>query len=152
MAQAGKVVIARTVASSQFRDALAQNAALFLSLDVKGLALGQRVDALLRGIQIVSVENLSWEIWLFRNAQYNTTDCDTNKALGRWSFVAATAVRIAGAGLYNYYIEGLQVPVHDEDGTSKVHMALINRSAASKTAGDAGELAISLTLEPQLGF
>lgn len=150
--QAGKVVIARTSASTQFREALAQNAALFLSLDVKGLGVGQRVDALLRGIQILSVENLAWEIWLFRNSQFNNADADVNRAHGRWSFVAANAVRIGGAGLYNYYIEGLQVPVHDEDNTSRVHMALINRSAASKTAGDGGELAIALTLEPQLGF
>lgn len=151
MAQTGKTVVAKTVSTRDFTAALAQNAAIFLSLDVKDLGVGLNVDSLVRSLQILSVENLSWELWLFRSALQNPTDPDTNGALGYWAF-GTTAVRIGGAGLYNYYIDGLGIPYRDLDRTSKIHMALINRSVASKTADAAGAVRLQLVLEPTLGW
>lgn len=151
MAQAGKVIVAKTVSTRDFTAALATNAAIFLSLDVAGLGVGKRVDAIIRALQILSVENLDWEIWLFRNALQNPTNPDTNGALGYWNF-GTTAVRIGGTGLYNYYIDGLGIPYLDDDQTSKIHMALINRSAASKTAGSGGAIKVQFVLEPTLGI
>lgn len=151
MAQAGKVAVVSTSAANQFRATLAQNAALFLSLDVNSFGVGQRVDAIIKAIQILSVENLAWEIWFFRNALQDPANADTNRWMGYWTFVAGGAVRIGAAGLYHYYIDGLGLPYQDEDQTGKIHMALINRSAAGKSAGDAGAIRVQLVIEPTAG-
>lgn len=151
MAQAGKVAVVSTVAATQLRGALAQNAAAYLSLDVKGYGVGQRVDAIIKALQILSVENLDWELWFFRNALQDPSNLDLNRWMGYWRF-GTTAVRIGGAGLYHYYIDGLGIPYQDEDNTSKIHLALINRSAAEKSADDAGAVRVQLVIEPTAGF
>lgn len=151
MAQAGKVVLVTTDAATQLRSALAQNAALYLSLDLKQYAVGARADVMIRALQILSVENLDWELWFFRTSGFDTADADTNRWCGYWQF-GTTAVQIGGAGLYHYYIDGLAIPYQDEDNSSQLHLALINRSAAGKTAGDAGAIKVGVVLEPTLGW
>ena len=152
MAQAGKVAVVSTNASTQFRATLAQNAALFLSLDVASFGLGQRVDAIIKGIQILSVENLAWELWFFRTAAQDAADPNVNRWTGLWTFAAASGLQVGAAGLYHYSVTGLEIPYQDEDGTSKVHMALINRSVGAKSAGDAGRIRVQLVLEPTAGM
>lgn len=153
MAQAGKQVLAKTVATRDFLGAIAQNAAAFLSLDVKALSVGENVDAILKSVHIVSVEDLDWELWFFRTsgAAGNSTDPDVNSAYGV-AVLPSTAVRIGAAGLYHFYLEDLDIPLLDSERTSKIHMALINRAAAGKTAGAAGAVRVALSIEPALGF
>ena len=151
MAQVGKVVVASTVAASQFTGTLAQNAAAFLSLDLASFGVGQRVDAIIQAIQILSMENLSWEVWFFRTNAQDPADADVNRFTGYWAF-GTTAVQIGGAGLFHYYIDGLSIPYQDEQQTSKLHLALINRSAAGKSAGANGAIRVQVTLAPTLGW
>ena len=152
MAQAGKQYVAKTVATRDFTGSLAQNAGAFLSLDVKSLGLGENVDAILRAVQVTSVEDLDWELWFFRTtgSGANSADPDVNAALG-YVVLSSTMVRIAAAGLYQVYAEDLAIPIYDSDRTSKIHMALVNRAAGSKSAGAAGAVKVQLVLEPTLG-
>lgn len=153
MAQLGKRVIARTLTTREFTGAIAQNAAAFASLDVKGLGVGERVDSVLRSITVVSVEDLDWEVWFFTKtgAVGNSADPDVNTLIGR-VVLPTTALQIAGAGLFTFYAEGLNTLLLDEQGTSKIHMALVQRAAAGKSAGAAGAVRLSLVLEQALGW
>lgn len=149
--QVGKITVVSTVAASQFRSALAQNAAENLSLDVASSGVGQRVDSILRSIKILSVEDRQWELWFYGRSTYDTSnDPDVNTFRGAWLF-GVSGVRIGGAGLYHYYVDGLYIPLKDLDQTSKIHMSLINRSAGAKSAGNAGAIRVALGLEMSLG-
>jgi hypothetical protein len=153
MAQPGKRVLARTLTTREFTGTIAQNAAAFASLDVKALSLGENVDALLRAVTIVSMEDLDWELWFFTKTGTagNSAAPDTNTLIGR-VVLPTTALQIAATGLYTFVADALQVQLYDEDRTSKIHMALVNRAAASKTAGAAGAVRVSLSVEPTLGW
>ena len=153
MSQVGKTVVAKTVSTRDFTGSIAQNVGVFLSLDVASLSLGFNVDARLRAIHMVAVEDLDYEVWFFRtkDAAGNSLDPDVNSALGIVT-LPTTGLRIAAAGLYHFYVEDLDIPVFDTDRTSKVHMALVNRSAGAKTAGAAGAVRLELVLEPALGM
>lgn len=152
--QAGKIVLATTSAASQFRSALAQNAGENLSLDLaaqKLATVGQRVDVLIKSIQIISTEDLQWELWFWGRNTFNTADPDTNTFRGKWWF-AVSGSRIAASGLYIYYVDGLLIPYQDLDQTTKLHMTLVNRSAAAKSADAAGALRVQLGLEITQGW
>lgn len=150
--QVGKITRVTTLASSQFRSALVQNAGENLSLEVQRYGLGQRVDSVIRSVQILSVEDRQWELWFYGKNSYNTApaDPDLNTAYGFWWF-GVSGRRIAAVGLYMFYVDGLYIPYTDQDSSSKVHMTLINRSAGAKTAGDAGAIRVQLGLEMALG-
>lgn len=149
--QVGKITTVTTVAASQFRSALAQNAAENLSLDVNNAGVGIRVDSILRSLMIVSVENLLWELWFYGRNTYNAPATpDAQTFLGSWMF-GVSGTQIGAAGLYHYYIDGLYIPIKDLDQTGKIHMSLICRSAAGKSAGDAGAIRVQLGLEQTLG-
>lgn len=167
MAQAGQLIQVRTNPATQFIAALAQNVALTLNLTMPpaasvagdgyvdpGLAAGNSVRMRLRSIWIASVENLAWEVWLWGTDTFNasTTDPAQSFPQSRVTFAAADAVRLAGAGLYYYQIAGLDHPYADLDHTGELHLMLVNRSAAGKSAGADGALLIQLQCEPTLGW
>jgi hypothetical protein len=135
---------------THFTGAIAQNAAEYESITLLGALAGINGNARgqVRSITVISDENLDWEILLFRKNTFGTADLDADSFIGRWSFVAADAVRIAGAGSYYYYIDGLDVQYTDDDNTGRLHVALINRSAAAKTAGANGEVVLKVRLDP----
>jgi len=137
----------QTDKDTDFIGALATNAVGYADLALPGAlsGMGGRARCRLSMITIVATENLSYEVMLFSKAAHATADPDTDSFLGRWSWQAADAVRIAGAGLYYYSIFGLDVPYTDDDSTGKLHVGLLNRSVASKTAGAGGALSIRLT-------
>jgi hypothetical protein len=151
MAQAGKLVVVATDPATQLREAIAQNAALDLSLDVKHFALGARADVIIRALTILSVEALTWELWFYRTGQYDAAPIASNRWIGYQNF-GSSPVRIGAAGLYHYYVNSLAIPYQDEDASSRIHLSLINRSAASKTAGDGGAIKLEITVEPTLGW
>ena len=163
MAQAGNVELVKTNAATQFRDAVAQNAASYLDLLLpETIAAGRTCRSRLKGISIVSTENTGWEVWLFSRKRTGAEVVTDSRFLGYWTFTAASAKRIAAAGLYYYYIDGLDIPYEaddaladgqpdDADQRRRLHIALIARESA-KAAGDAGALQVTFVLESTLGF
>lgn len=134
--------------ATQFRGTLAQNAGADLDLllpptlqGIGGTAWGS-----LRSLTIASIQNLAWELWIWTSATHSTLTAGVTASgtnwLGRWTFAAADAVQEAGTGDFVYYIDGLDIPYHDDDAAGKLHMTLINRSAAGKLANDAGAVQV----------
>jgi len=146
---------------TQFRGTIAQNAGVDLDLAMSGAATVPNPTALagvngdcrgsLKSLTIVSVENLAWELILWEKAAHGTAVLGSVRFIGRWTFIAGDAVRVAGAGDYYYYIDGLDVPIVDADNTGKLHLTLINRSAAGKSANDAGAIQVRGRIVP-LGY
>lgn len=153
----------RTDSTVQWTGAIAQNASGDENIALtSGLAgMNGKVENILRGLSIVSKENLAWELDFYSSNTFATASPDTNKWLGRWTFAATDAKQIGGTGLWEYYIDGMELPLWDDDtsgtagsatnpivGTGKLHVSLVNRSAASKTAGTNGALVVTFWLEP----
>lgn len=160
--QQGGIVLVRTDSATQFNTALAQNAKDTEDLVIgsaagqvdPGVAAGLTVKSRLKHITVVSMQNLAWELWLWRKDTYDAslTDPDLVFPAGRWSFLATDAVQIAGAGLFYYYIEGNDQFYQDLDVGGEVHLMLINRSLTAKGAAAPGLIMIELGLEPVLGW
>lgn len=142
----------RSDKDTHFRDGLAQNAVEHENIVLPGCLAGIRGNARahLKSITILSDENLAWEIMLFSSDTNVDTDEDVDAMIGWWQFSTAGAVQVAATGLFRYYIDGLAVPYVDDDNTGEVHVSLLNRSSASKTAGDAGSLIVELVMEPMV--
>ena len=145
----------KTDKDTHFTGALVTNAAenenVVLAPALAGV--GGNARAQLRSIAIISDQNLDWEVMLFRKDTFGTSDLDTDSFVGRWTFAAADAVRIAGAGSYYYYIDGLDEAYTDEDASGELHVTLLNRNAVAKNAGATGEIVVKLRFEPpQFGF
>lgn len=152
MSQAGRLIIAKSLRGTQFRGAIAQNAAITENIQPPGYADGP-MAARVRAITIISLENLAWELWFFASALFQqAADIDTDGYLGKYTFAAGDGLRIAAAGYYYYYIGGLDIPLDDTTDTGALHLALVNRSAAAKTTGAGGELVVKVSLEPTLGW
>ena len=147
----------KTDSLTQFTATIAQNAGVNLDLamttpnPVALAGIGGDCRGQLRSLTIASVENLAWEIWLWSSATHGTAAASTVSVIGRWSFVTSDAKQIAGAGDWYYYVDGLDVPVWDADKTGKLHLTLVNRSAASKSADAAGAIVIKGRIAP-LGY
>lgn len=167
--QIGQLVNVRTNPATQFTGALAQNAALTENLripqgtEVAGLGFADggigSGKSRVRSILIQSVENLDWEVWIWATDAFNvsTSDPALNFPLGYALLAGSTAKRIGGAGLYYYFLSGLDIPLQDEDvitnnGPNEIHLMLVNRAAASKTAGAGGAIRIDLNIEPSTGW
>lgn len=162
MAQQGNVEIVTTDPATQLRAAIAQNAAAYLDLRLpESLAAGRTCRCRLKGISIVSVENTGWEIWLFRRSRSAAEAIADVQFVGYWTFAASTALRLAGAGLYYQYIDGLDVPYEvtdltpaglpdDDNQRRNLHLALVARESA-KAADAAGAVQVQFVLEATLG-
>lgn len=139
-----------SVAASQYTDALVTNAVEAENLVLASALQGVNGNAqnILYGVTINSVENLAWEVQFWAKDTFQTTNPDTDFFLARWQFSASDGVRDAGTGLYRYYIDGLQIPYQDLDNTGELHMILVNRSAAAKTAGAGGAVRIIIWAGP----
>lgn len=140
----------KTDSTAQFRGSLAQNVGANLDLTVPGALAG--IQGNCRGglcsLTIISVENLAWELWLWESTTHGTVVLGTTSVIGRWTFVAGDGIQIAGAGDYYYYVDGLNVPVVDSDNSGKLHLTLVNRSVASKSAGDSGAIQVRGRIVP----
>lgn len=152
MAQAGQLTLARTVRTRDFIGSLAQNAAATANVQVPGNVKGPAKHRL-KSIVVISAENLAWELQFFASANFKQPgNIDNDLFLGYYLFATNNAVQWSGAGYFYYYIAGLDIPIEDADNTGALHIALVNRSAAAKTAGALGEMVIVLGLEPTLGW
>jgi hypothetical protein len=125
---------------------------------------------------LVSVENLEWELQVFSSADNLGGTVATAKFIGSWQFVAMVAGPPASPGypvdqvdaspadaLYKYYIDGNMIPYLDEDQLSAasqasggtypnnahLHIRLVNRSSASKSANAGGAVQLTAWCAPQ---
>jgi len=145
--------LVRSNDGTQYTDAIAQNASenenLALPTTMQAVANPLRVTAL----SIISVQNLSWELWLFGSSAFQNTDFGVDQFLGMWGFNAADARRVNSGtyAQYYYYIDGLNIPYVDRSATASVvpalHTMLINRSVAAKIAGAMGNIVVQATIE-----
>ncbi len=127
------------------------------------LQLPTRNPLTVRAITLISLQNLSWELWLFDRAVNLTNDPMTDRFLAMWQFpeaVAAgpgfTVTPAAGGGantLFRYYVDGNLQPYWDRDAADAnagpggpapayLHVRLVNRSVASKAISELGPLTV----------
>lgn len=155
MAQAGNLIAVRSARATDFTAAIVQNAATTATLRVPANLKGP-ARARVRNIVIISKENLAWELQFFASATFQQPgNIDNDSFLGYWAFAAADGVRAtinAPANYFCYYIDGLDIPIESFDDDGSLHVALVNRSAAAKTVGAAGELIVRIGLETTLGW
>lgn len=144
--QAGKTRLVWTDPTVDFTGAIVQNASAQANI-----GFGVLSPCRIRGWVILSVENLAWELWLFGKSTFRTGAVATEAFRGRWSFAAGDGLQVGATGLYAYYIDGLDSPYLDEDAAQKLHLLLVNRSAAAKTSGANGALKIGVVLEETFG-
>lgn len=147
----GIIVNVRSNSKTQFTDALVQNAEERENLTpVAALSAGLTCRSVLRTITILSLQNLSYEVNLWKSANFAVdSDLDTNSFIGKWLFTAGDGTQIAGTGTYYYYIDGLFQPYHDTDTQGQIHVSLINRDTTAKVAGS-NRFAMILGFEPTI--
>ena len=153
MAQSGYLVKVRSDKDTHFTGAIAQNAQESEDILLPG-TLASYARARLRSINIISDQNLSWEVWLFAKDTFiaDVADLDLLFPRGRWRFDSGDGAQIAATGPYYYYIDGLDLPYQDEDMTQELHVMLVNRSATGKNAGATGEIVIEFQFELTTGW
>lgn len=163
--QAGNTLRVRTKSTVNFLAALVQNAALVENFDVGngnstglglagwGLSAGKHVRGRVRELRILSVENLAWAVELYASGTgIAGTDIDLELFLGRWEFTVADGRKDTGDTFWKYWIGGLDMQYQDADSDGKLHIRLINLSAAAKSAGAAGAIVIEFAIEPTQGI
>lgn len=166
--QAGQQVIVRAGSSlaspdpnaGLFTATLAQNAALTGRIRLpEAVAAGRVARSVLRAIQVTSFDRLDWEFWFWRNQQFQNSGAPALEDLaGVWTFSTGggDGIRIAGTGLYYYYIDGLGILYEDHDAHDTptlgafLNTTLVNRSAGAKTANQWFD--VQILLEPTLGW
>jgi hypothetical protein len=144
------ILAARTDDTLAWTGAIAQNAGVAYDLVLPSGLFGVNGNALtvIKSLQIVSVQNLAWELWVYKQAAGQQSDPQSDQFAGFWSFAATDGKQIAGAGLFYYYIDGLEVPYRDLDFKGKLHMILVNRSVTSKNAGATGNIVVQVGMQP----
>ena len=160
--QLGILYTIRTDPTVDFTGAIAQNAMAVANITPEGF-LARRFR--LTNLVIESKEALDWELWLWLK-DYGAGPAVPGDAYlaGYWGFQGAFAKQIGGAGLYYYFIPGLDVFYEDLNFESPggspgpnptapvIHLGLVNRSAAAKTAGAAGAVLVQMQVDPCLGY
>lgn len=168
MAQAGNIYTVSSASRTDFTGTLAQNAGATWRPALPA-ALGGRSN--LRGISIASVQNLDWEVFLFKTSNCNSIPpggtIDNIQLAGKYRFFAADGVQIAATGSYLYYIDGLVATYQDLDSVNAqlqpvanqpqvalapyLNIVLVNRNVTGKSAGDAGAVVLKLFMEATNG-
>ena len=107
-----------------------------------------------KSITIVSTDNHAWELWAFASSVRYPIDTDSNKFLGRWTFLASDAVQDTndGTAAFYYYIDGNDIPVRDDDNTGQLHLTLIDRTAGGLVAGAGHDVVIEIRMSPLSQF
>jgi hypothetical protein len=115
-----------------------------------------------RGIVITSVENLAWEVWFFSSATNMGGTMPTAKFLAAQYQAIPTAnaqgapLSGGGDGFYRYSLNNLLIPYFDGDfmantagSQAKLHIRLVQRAAAGKTANAGGAVQVGCYVSPQ---
>ncbi len=156
MAQTGLLFSVASTDGLHFTDALAQNASEAEELTLaEAIAAGRVCRARITQIALWASQNLSYEIQVFgrRGPNAQSPDPNLDQFLGRWEFNSADGVRNDGAGLYRYFISGLDIPYEDADRYGELHLRILNRSQVAKSSYGAGShLRVMVWLEPTTGW
>ena len=128
-----------------FTGTLAQNDGLAARIPLPaGVGAGGTARSVIQTLQIVSADQLDWELWFFANKLFQSAGHpDLEVFCGLWAFsvAAGDGRQIGAAGLYHYYIDGLGIQYQDLDmqpdrsQTAYLNVVLVNRSAGAKTDG-----------------
>jgi hypothetical protein len=157
--QAGVIFPVSSIDGTHFVGSLAQNASLAEDLPLGGaLGAGGATACRIRGMSIVSSDNLAWEVQVFGAHDGPSPDPNLDRFLGYRGFMTGGAIQIGA--LWYYYIDGLDIPYRDQDlgqhvgaavNIPQLHLRLANRSAGAKTAYSAGgRIRLTLNLEPMM--
>lgn len=163
--QIGNTYRVRTISTTHFTGALAQNAAAVEDIDAAtlantpgaagaGLTAGKHTRCRVHGLRIISKENLAWELEFWGAKLAGTPGgavIDTEFFFAKFGFLAADGTQATGDTFFHYYVPVLEVCYADVDQSGKIHLRLINRSAAAKTAGAGGVIVVELEVEPTQG-
>lgn len=110
----------------------------------------------LRSISIVSAANHAFELWFFASATRYPANRDSNKFLGRLSFVATDAVQNTADGTSSWYYSSAtteatlnDISIRDDDNSGKLHITLIDRTGALAANSD---VVIELRMAPLSQF
>jgi len=101
----------------------------------------------IRSITIVSKENLAWEVAFYDSDAFTHANPDSDHFIDSHRFAEGDGLQEGGTGLFRYAVSGLDIPYVDTNSTNELHVSLINRSAAAKTAGVPGEVVVRTTIE-----
>lgn len=168
--RAGSAQPAGSANAGLFTATLAQNAGLNGRISLpEALAAGRTGSCIIQGLQVTSFDQNDWEFWFWRNSGFqNAGHPDQEAFAGFWGFTVASGdgKRIAGTGLYYYYIDGLGIYYEDDDAQTTqaqsglaasngqqgayLNVTLVNRSAGAKTANQWFDLTV--ICEPTLGW
>jgi len=153
MSQTGIITPVSSVDGTHFTTAVAQNASEF-----EAIALPQAVGVdgvgrcRIKDLTIWSTDNLAWEVGIWGHASPKSADPNGDYFMGRWTFVVADGVQEDAAGLFRYYVNGLDILYFDAMNTGRIYLTLVNRSAGAKTAAPAGKFRLRLGCENTSGF
>jgi hypothetical protein len=103
---------------------------------------------IIRRIKVQSDQDLDWDIFLWKTDTFDDVDLDLDSFCGRYKFSAAQGEQIAGANQYYYDSGPMELEYEDLDGTSELHVSVVNRNAVAKIAGANGELIVDVEYEP----
>ncbi len=135
---------------THFTGALADNAIESESISLPDEWVTAGINKLvISELSFQAVEDLDWELIFWANGNYNSSDQDTSKIITRFSVAASTSEQIAGANQFIYENPLAQsIEYNDEDNSSKIHVSLVCRSAAGKTAGAGGYVVLRIGCTP----
>ena len=139
---------------THFSGALAQNAAEVeaLNFPTDWVTLGIS-DIIIESVSIQSDQNLEWDVMLFSTDGTTDTDLDLDTFTDFFNFATTSGKQIGAANQFYYSSpsNNLQIPYKNTQNRSKLHVALVNRSATGKNAGATGEFTVEFAVRPVWG-
>lgn len=125
---------------THFTEAIAQNAKEDENL--AGLAANKVV---ITDVMIEADENLQFYLLFWSTDGIDDTDLDDDSFLGFVDLdIPNNGFRIAGAGQYYLNVTDVNLHYEDEDASTELHVSLLCRTAAGKTAAAAGDVKVKI--------
>lgn len=124
----------------EFTGAIIQNAKEDENLE--GLVADKIV---ITDIMIEAEENLEFYLLFWSTDDFDNADLDIDTFLGYVVLdIPNNGYRIAGANQYYLNVSDVNFHYEDEDSSNELHISLLNRSVAAKSAGGAGAVKIKI--------
>lgn len=146
-----QVYLVRSDKDTHFSGAIIQDAGEAES--IVGLPMSKCV---IEQIDIIAKENLAFEVELYSaDTHDDATNMDNDKFIGSMRFLAAdgktdgTYYKYSSANSVGTW-RGIAYFDEDGEGSQALHAILRNRSAASKSAGAAGEVVVIFHVRPDV--
>lgn len=129
-----------TVTDVEFTEAIIQNAKEDENL--AGIAANKVV---ITDIMIEAGENLEFYLLFFSTDDFDNADLDVDSFLGYVVLdIPNNGFRIGGANQFYLNVTDLNLHYEDDDATNELHVSLLNRSVAAKSAGANGPVKIKI--------